>query len=507
VALLAVAVLLLLRAALAHTGGTLVYALDDAYIHMAVARSLAEHGVWGVTRYGFTACTSSLAWPILLALGDLVGLRDAAPLALNLAAAVAALWLADHLLAGAPVAWRVVALVAIVFLTPLPTLVLAGMEHTLHIAAVFWLFDRFRAVEESDPGGRAVPGLAVAAALATATRYESLFLVLPAVVLLARDGRRTAAITAAIGGLLPPLAFAAVSVTNGWPPVPTSLLLKRATYEAAGLPGIVERLGGHAVRTLTEAPHLVVLLAAVLLMSAALPTSRVVRRWDAIYVVGTLLHVQLAAIGWLFRYEAYLVALGLVLVARHLADGAAALRGPVARPALVLAALVAAAPLLTRGVQALAQTPTAVKNIYEQQYQMGLFLRELPAGSAVMANDIGAIAYLADVRLVDLFGLATRETAEARRAGRVDQALLARLAAAARPAAIVIYRSWFADAVPPDWVEVGTWKVPDKVVVADRTVSFYAPDAASAASLGRALAAFQSRLPGTVVARRADAAP
>jgi hypothetical protein len=138
---------------------------------------------------------------------------------------------------------------------------------------------------------------------------------------------------------------------------------------------------------------------------------------------------------------------------------------------------------------------------------MGVFLRELPPGSTVMANDIGAIAYLADVRLVDLFGLATLETAQARRAGRVDQALLARLAAETRPAAIVIYRSWFADAVPPDWVEVGTWRVPDKVVVADRTVSFYAPDSASAASLGRALGAFQSRLPGAVVARLADVGP
>jgi len=507
VALLAVAVLLLLRAALAHTGGTLVYALDDAYIHMAVARSLAGHGVWGVTRYGFTACTSSLVWPILLALADLVGLRDTAPLALNLAAAVAALWLADRLIAGAPAAWRVVALAAVVFLTPLPTLVLAGMEHTLQIAAVFWLFDRFRAADETDSGRRAILGLAAAATLATATRYESLFLVLPAVVLLARAGRRAAAATTAVAALLPPAVFAAVSVAHGWPPLPTSLLLKRATFDAPGMAGLVDRLGGHAIRTLGEAPHLLVLLAAVLVMSAVLPVSRLVRRWDAIYVIGTLLHVQLAAIGWLFRYEAYLVALGLVLVARHLVEGTAAARTPVARPALALGALVAMAPLLTRGVDALEETPAAVKNIYEQQYQMGLFLRELPAGSAVMANDIGAIAYLADVRLVDLFGLATRETAAARRAGRVDQALLARLAAETTPAAIVIYRSWFADAVPPQWVEVGTWKVPDKVVVADRTVSFYAPDAGSAARLGRALAAFQSRLPPAVVARVADAAP
>jgi hypothetical protein len=109
------------------------------------------------------------------------------------------------------------------------------------------------------------------------------------------------------------------------------------------------------------------------------------------------------------------------------------------------------------------------------------------------------------VRLVDLFGLATRETAQARREGRVDRALLARLAAADPPAAVVVYRSWFADAIPPDWIEVGTWKVPDKIVVADRTVTFLATRAADAERLAQALRAFQPRLPAGVVARVVDA--
>ena len=170
---------------------------------------------------------------------------------------------------------------------------------------------------------------------------------------------------------------------------------------------------------------------------------------------------------------------------------------------LVLAFLLASAPLLTRAAAALDQTPGAVKNIYEQQYQMGLFARGLPAGSTVMANDIGAISYLADVRLVDLFGLATQETARARRTGGVDRELLARLAAADPPSAVMVYRSWFADAIPPDWIEVGTWRVPDKIVVADRTVSFFATRPASADTLARALAAFQPQLPSTVSARLA----
>ncbi|HEU0109005.1 MAG TPA: hypothetical protein VFT38_22670, partial [Vicinamibacteria bacterium] len=100
-----------------------MYALDDAYIHMAVARSMAQHGVWGVTPYAFTSSTSSLAWPLLLALADLlVGVRDATPLILSLMFAAVSVLLADRLLRGAPSLLRATALIAFVFFTPLPTL-------------------------------------------------------------------------------------------------------------------------------------------------------------------------------------------------------------------------------------------------------------------------------------------------------------------------------------------------------------------------------------------------
>ena len=33
--------------------GHIIYTLDDSYIHMALAKNLAQHGVWGITRYEF----------------------------------------------------------------------------------------------------------------------------------------------------------------------------------------------------------------------------------------------------------------------------------------------------------------------------------------------------------------------------------------------------------------------------------------------------------------------
>ncbi len=346
--------------------------------------------------------------------------------------------------------------------------------------------------------------LAAAAALATAARYESLFLVAAAVVALAATKRGRAAWAALLGGALPPALYGVVSVAHGWPPLPSSVLLKGAPLALGTLGGWVDLLGGRAAGALVEAPHVLVLVGAALALAALRTAAPAADRiLAAVFAAAALLHLELAAVGWLYRYEAYLVALGLVVVVR-LAFPLPA-REPLAGAALAAAVAVLAVPLGVRAISALRETPRACRNIYEQQYQMGLFLRAGYPGGAVMANDIGAVAFLADVRLLDLYGLATRETARARRQGTLDRAFLERATEEFGPDVIVIYRSWFADALPAGWIEVGTWRVPEKVVVADRTVSFFAPGPEKARRLAAALAAFQPELPASVVARMADA--
>lgn len=99
--LAALAFVLLLATALAGLrrllpDGDFAYALDDAYIHLSMARSLADHGVFGVTRYAFSASSSSPLWVLLLAGFWRGGLTlDVIPLLLNLLAALGLLWALD----------------------------------------------------------------------------------------------------------------------------------------------------------------------------------------------------------------------------------------------------------------------------------------------------------------------------------------------------------------------------------------------------------------------------
>jgi len=493
---LAVAAGLLLWASLGAGGGTLVYALDDAYIHMAMARNLSEHGVFGVTRYGFTSSSSSPLWTLLLAAAfAAVGARDWLPLALDAVSAVALLWAADRVLAVYPVrpAPRLLALLAVILLMPVAPLLMVGQEHLLH-AALTLAF----AAWVTSPSPR--PGLVVLAPLVTALRYEGLFLVLVGCVLLAARRRPALAVASGFAGLLPPALYALVSVSHGWYALPNPVILKGALGEgAAGWQrlGLVPFLGGWSV--LARTPHL--------LAPAAVAAIVLLARWRSassregslllLFLATTMLHLQYAKTGWFYRYEAYLVALGVLAVTVALAG-----LGERVRPRWLPAALLSAAALVAavRGVRAHVETPGAVGNIYEQQVQMGRFLARFYSGQAVAANDVGAVDYLADLRMLDLWGLASLDVAEAKLAGRLTTPWIASVARERGVRVAVIYERWLdaAGGVPAEWVRAGRWRVARNVVLGDRTVAFYALDPAEAGPLAEHLRAFGPELPAGV---------
>ena len=99
VAVLLVLVWLTVGISISQNQGHLVYALDDAYIHMAIAKNLAQSHVWGVTRYGFTPASSSIFWTLLLSLAFyLGGVNPLVPLLLNVTFAILVLIAANAIL-------------------------------------------------------------------------------------------------------------------------------------------------------------------------------------------------------------------------------------------------------------------------------------------------------------------------------------------------------------------------------------------------------------------------
>ncbi|HPC84022.1 MAG TPA: hypothetical protein P5234_11510 [Thermoanaerobaculaceae bacterium] len=498
-----------------RNGGLLVYALDDAYIHMAVAKNLVEHGTWGTDPGAFAPATSSLAWPLLLAaVFALAGPTDAAALWLAFGSALALLAAARRELAraGTPPLLQLACLVGLVLATPMPALVVTGMEHLLHatLTVVLASLAATRLASESEPerGRLAASGwdLGGIAALAVATRYEALFLAGLIALTLGWRRRWRAALAVAAGSALPVVAFGLVSTAHGGLFLPSSLLLKSAA--ASSLHGLSSwsLLAGWYARV-AYTPELLVLL--LLALQLAWGAARHGRRRDlalgALFAGTVVIHCLLAGVGWLFRYEAYLVGLGVLAVlepaARRLGEELAASGPPARRWLAAAAAVLALLPLAVRAGQALARAVPATGNVYGQHIQMARFVRAHLEGRTVALNDIGAVSYLTSAHVVDVYGLADVEVALARLSGSFDSAWLASHAAARDVEAALVYEGALGGKTPPGWHRVGAWRLGRNVVCGDDTVLVFAVRPGSEAALRAAFAQFARTLPAGVQAR------
>ena len=393
-ALLAALTGALARAMLRATGGHLVYPLDDTYIQMAIAKTLAAHGTWGVTRFEFSGAGSSLLWPPLLAAIDrLTGLGASVPLLVNLAAAglvvvVAELILRRHIVGATA---RAAALALVVVATPLPALALVGMEHTLQCAAVLALAlagVRLCAAPQAD-GRRLAAGAALLGLVAMAIRYDAGSIVVVLALLMAGTRGWRPAVALMTASVLPTAAYAAMAWRHGWPPLPAPILIKQRLWGADLLSwhGAADALGGGALTVLVGTPALLVLViaAAALVVTARREQADRARESEMgllLFLGATAVHVQFGRVGWLYRYEAYLVVLGVVTVASAIAHRRTAVQ-PSGAARWAAAAMLAAAlssPLLLRAFLASREVVDSAADLYRHEYVWSHFFQQVPAG-------------------------------------------------------------------------------------------------------------------------------
>lgn len=498
-----------------QNGGIFTYALDDAYIHLAIARNLAVHGVWGITPEQFTSSSSSLLWTLLLAgVARVFGDNPQNALWLNLFSAMlllAAVYAFARRFGYREVTALGAKLVAIL-VVPVIGLVFIGMEHLLHGALTLWFVYTLLAVmqPEGDKHGN-MAWLFVLSALLVMARFEGAFLIFAASVLLALSRRLGLAVMVAAGGLLPIVVFGIVSVSHGAFFVPSTILLKSNTA-AAGLAGLVKTLFYNPLIAMSLSPHLMVLLP-VCIAYAFLVFRKTGRFWDmrvalpVLFIACTMLHLQFINRNQFHRYDAYLMSLAVAVFIPVARDTWEWLRSRRVRQESVAASLavffgaaVLFLPSFYRGAESTVNLTTAARNIYEQQFQMGRFLKQFYEGERVVANDIGAICYFADIKLLDTVGLGTIEIARAVRAGTATTGYIENLASQKNARIAVIYDDWMKEygGVPESWIFCGAWQISDNYICGGSTVSFYAVDKQAEGQLLENLRDFQGLLPHTV---------
>jgi hypothetical protein len=491
----------------AYTQGRQLYPLDDVYIHAAVAKNLLLHHVYGVTQFHYSFPSSSILWPFILALAfSVVGVKAFVPLALNFIFAVLYLVVADRslkaLAESISSSSRFACLLLLVFGIPLVGLSFEGMEHVLHALSILLLLYCYNR-EQVCPSTSWRVLLALAAVFAVGMRYESLFAVLMVALLLFRRRKWAVGLLVGFSSLIPAVAFGLFARAHGSTFLPAPLLLKTSSSTQTSLLTALRNLfSTYALLSGISACFVTIALLVVCFLAQPSQKTQPIRDLLLALLGMFVIHAQLAQFGWLFRYEAYLLATTVVLTfaaVELLLDPTAVVSMrfsgrplKVAMVALLAAALSGRAQSMLRGI------PRDAGAVYEQQYQTARFLATFYSLQAVGLNDIGAPDFFAEIRCVDLLGLASSDVAQLRRSGKFTRDTVARLAQQQGVRIAVLYPEYFANQIPYFWIPVSNMEVknlPGKLQLGERRLTLYATNPHEARELARNIELFRAQLP------------
>lgn len=487
------------------------YLLDDAYIHMAIAKNLAMHGNWGITPYEFSSSSTSPLWTLIIALFFyILGVNDIVPLILNIIVGILLICgvyisICKHSEAGYSVYFASIFMVSLVVVVPLPVFALTGMEHTMQclIDIVFTIMS-IRLIYYHDGRERysTIAMVAILSLFVTAVRYDGIFLIAGVCLILLLRKKFLATLIVACSSTIPIVAMGMVSIYHGSLFFPNSVIAK-SSMSLAKVLSMDAFLG--FLDKFQEASYIYVLVILSCLMALwdPNPSSKegaTRRDYAMVFCVTTLLHFFFSRTG---RYVAYLIVLGVSSVAMH------GLAFPPQRWKTTSKSLVffgcllfgaAFSPLFLRAGKFLLEAPISSQNIYEQQYQMGLFLKAFYPGERVAANDVGAINFLANIHCLDLAGIGSIEVIKSREEGTYNSEKIGQLANANGVKIAIIYDHWYESlgGVPPGWIKAGYWRIRNNVVCGGQAVSFYAVDPGERQRLTASLRRFGVHLPRTV---------
>lgn len=462
--------------------GRWVYPLDDAYIGMSIAKHLDIYGIWG-TSHQFASATSTPGFVTLLAICySIAGVNQYTPLVLNLLFCIGVVLITARLLRHATTHFQIAGVLLVTILTPLWTMAALGMEHALQILLCLLFLDLWSPVVAFD---QPITWKAlVVCSLMVSVRYEGLFLAAGTCLLLILRRRWPAAFALVGFAWLPVLGFGLYFRLHGAEWLPNSILLKGG----AGL----HRIGGFLLGGLHMVP--LMLLATLLMAKHPRPRSR---GQATIWITGTALwlHFFLADYGWVYRYEAYLIALGIAGLMLCYAEGDLSTG---MRPWFWLAV----GCLAVHAFLATTTLPARSRAIYQQQMQTAKLLTIYPTSAAL--NDIGAPTYFPNSPVLDLVGLGSQDVFRARYKRPYTTQALHSLLDAHHVQTIVIYDKWFSPNPPFKWcgpplpsgyVRVATLHTPaPKGYLGDNTVTYYAAPGTEA-TLRSALRELQPDLP------------
>jgi len=226
VVILVVSVVMLETNLQKHTHGEISFPRDNAYLNISTARSLTYFKVWSISKSGFQSATAAPLYPLLLAVVFFItGAHLVIPLVLNGLAAILLLYVLQKALIQRRVgtALQFGILLAVLFLSLLPLLVVSGMGYAVQLLIGFLFVESLSA---AIPGGaiKLPKKVYLYGVLAVAAGYEDFLLILLACILLFALRRKWQAFILAGFSLIPAVVFGIISVLKGEYFLPTPFI-------------------------------------------------------------------------------------------------------------------------------------------------------------------------------------------------------------------------------------------------------------------------------------------
>ena len=465
---------------LSTTGNYFTYILDDAYIHLAIAKNVAEHGIWGITEYGFSSSSSSPVFTGILSLLIFIfGDHSLIPLIFNLTAAALLIYCLNRYYARffRQNAAVISACLFSLFFALVHVQIVSGMEHVLHILVIAinicfgqkWLSSGMK-------DRKSCYGFYATLVFLGLIRFETMFyfVSLAFVFLVIKKFKEAAFVL--IAGFVPILIFGYFNYGSSGYFFPNSLVVKGTLIDFSGdiaaqiiditLKKIILNVSFYKIGFF---PLLIGVLLIFKAYRKGLGFQKLIVNNFLVIVwsLALLLHCLFSEIKGVFRYEAYLLmAFSMVLIPRlepFLAEPFKACKREKALGVLVGINLLL---MIYKLGYAHVLVSVSSASIYSQQIQSARFLRTYYNTSRVVANDIGAICYFTHIHLLDFMGLGSNEMVyfktKNKKPGLEFEHYLTRYSTEHKYQLAIAYEEWLDGHTPKNWKKVARLRVKGK---------------------------------------------
>ncbi|MEN4762863.1 hypothetical protein ABEG63_21255 [Chryseobacterium sp. C39-AII1] len=486
--------------AISKTDGNFTYVLDDAYIHLAIAKNFALHHVWGMTQYAFSSTSSSPIFTYLISICiKLFGNSALIPIFINILLMMGVIYFLTKYYSrfSDKVRFISISVLATVFASVLHLQMFSGMEHILQILLVViniyfftnWISSDFKNTNSLFYfyGTILLLGL---------VRFEMMFYFVSLAFFLAFLKKFKESILILVFGFVPILIFGYFNNLHTGHFFPNSVVVKGAHVDFGEdffyqIKDIL--LTALFNRSFYKRCLLPLLLLCFVIFSdykkrTSLQDFYKKNFFLFVWAITMLLHSVFADLKSILRYEAYLIVAFAMLIIPRLREYFIYFKFELKKNLILNILLFANIVLLISKMgfanRILVYGP---KNIYEQQVQSAKFLHTYYNDSKIVANDIGAISYFTNIHLFDIAGLGSQEmikfNEKVKNSDEDYGKYIGDFSKKNNFKIAIVYEEWLRGFVPKDWQKVAVLSVANNDIVSQTRVTIFCIDSKMKESL------------------------